>query len=404
MSENKGALTGVKIIDLSRVLAGPYATQMLGDMGAEIIKIERPFIGDDTRAWGPPFLGDTKESAYYLSINRNKKSLSVDISKPEGQEIIHALLKDSDILIENFKVGSLKKYHLDYESLQEKFPRLIYASITGFGQAGSLSTEPGYDLVAQAMGGLMSVTGEPDGAPMKVGVAVSDILTGLHMTIGILAALQARTHTKRGQHVDVSLLDSTLASLTNLAQYYLTAGTPAPRFGNAHSTIVPYQAFEAKDGWLVVAVGNDGQFKKLCTLLKQDEWADDGRFSTNPARVQHRDVLIPLLRASIEKFTVNDFVAQCRALDIPAGPVQRMDQVIESETIKERDMVVTMNHSSGQMTKLIGSPLKFSETPVNYTLAPPICGEHTYEILQALGYNSQKIDDLVDRKIIQIMR
>lgn len=399
-----GALSGIKIIDLSRVLAGPYATQMLGDMGADIIKIEKPFAGDDTRAWGPPFLEGTRESAYYLSINRNKKSLAVDISKPEGQEIVHALLKDADIMIENFKVGSLEKYALDYASLAPLYPKLIYASITGFGQKGVLSTEPGYDLVAQAMSGLMSVTGEPDGAPMKVGVAVSDILAGLHVTIGILAALQSRTQTGRGQMVDVSLLDSTLASLTNLAQYYLTAGKAAPRFGNAHSTIVPYQAFEAADGWLVLAVGNDGQFKKLCTLLNQSAWADDDRFTTNPARVQNRAVLIPLLKDAIKKFMVADFIKKCRAADIPAGPVQTIDQVINSQTIKERDMVTQMMHGSGTPTKLIGSPLKFSETPVDYTLPPPQCGAHTYEILQKLGYSSAQIDELLNRKIIEIMR
>ncbi len=399
-----GALSGIKILDLSRVLAGPYATQMLGDMGATIIKIERPYVGDDTRNWGPPFLEGTHESAYYLSINRNKKSLAIDISNHEGQEIIHALLKDSDILIENFKAGSLEKYNLDYQSLHKQYPRLIYASITGFGQSGALSTEPGYDLVAQAMSGLMSVTGEPDGAPMKVGVAVSDILTGLHVTIGILAALQSRHITNKGQMVDVSLLDSSLATMTNLAQYYLTSGHVAPRFGNQHSTIVPYQAFKAIDGWLVLAVGNDRQFKKLCELLRHPEWAEDERFKTNPARVTNRTILIPMLDEQILKFTVNDFVMKCREIDIPAGVVQTIEDVLNSQTINDRDMRISMSHSSGQQTDLVGSPLKFSNTPVEYTFAPPQCGEHTLEILTELGLSPQKITDLEDRKIIQIMR
>jgi crotonobetainyl-CoA:carnitine CoA-transferase CaiB-like acyl-CoA transferase len=399
-----GALTGIKVLDLSRVLAGPYATQMLGDMGADIIKIEKPFAGDDTRQWGPPFLEGTKESAYYLSINRNKKSVAIDITTQAGQKIIHDLLHDTDILIENFKVGSLEKYGLDYASLKDKYPRLIYASITGFGQNGSLSTEPGYDLVAQAMGGLMSVTGEPNGAPMKAGVALSDILTGLHVTVGILAALQSRHTTNKGQMIDVSLLDSTLASMTNLAQYYLTSHTVVKRYGNEHSTIVPYQAFEASDGWLVLAVGNDKQFQKLCALLKHDEWSDDDRFKTNPARVLNRDILIPLLSDAIKQFTVSDFVDACRAVDIPAGPVQNMAQIFASDQITAREMKISMDHVSGQPTDLVGSPLKFSETPVSYQCAPPICGQDTISVLQKLGYTNQTIENLVTQNIIEAVR
>lgn len=399
--QSMGALSGLKIIDLSRVLAGPYATQMLGDMGANVIKIERPFVGDDTRQWGPPFLGESNESAYYLSINRNKKSLAVDISHPDGQKIIHELLVDADILIENFKVGSLEKYKLDYQSLKDKYPRLIYASITGYGQNGPLSHEPGYDLVAQAMSGLMAVTGEPDGAPMKVGVAVSDILTGLHTTIGILSALQARHITGRGQMVDVSLLDSSLATLTNLAQYYLTSHQVAPRYGNAHSTIVPYQAFEARDGWLVIAVGNDHQFQKFCRFIGHDEWNNDPRFQTNPLRVQNRSTLIPLIESALKSFSVAEFVELCRAHDIPAGPVQNIKDVFSSDQIKTREMTISMDHYTGLKTDLVGSPLKFSETSVQYTLPPPVCGQHTVEILTNLGYKTEDIAGLATRKIIQ---
>lgn len=399
-----GALSGITVLDLSRVLAGPYATQMLGDMGANIIKIEKPYAGDDTRYWGPPFLDNTHESAYYLSINRNKKSVAVDIATPQGQKIIHDLLSTTDILIENFKVGSLEKYDLDYPSLKEKYPRLIYASITGFGQNGPLSTEPGYDLVAQAMGGLMSVTGEPTGAPMKAGVALSDILTGLHITIGILAALQSRAQTNKGQMIDVSLLDSTLASMTNIAQYYLTSEKVAPRFGNEHSTIVPYQAFQALDGWIALAVGNDHQFRKLCTILNHAEWASDERFSTNPARVKHRDILIPLLSESIQKLKADEFVNACREIDIPAGPVQNMAQVLNSDQIKARDMVISLPHHSGTSTKLVGSPLKFSETPVHYQCAPPVCGQDTVSVLQNLGYSDDDITQLAAKKIIEIVR
>ncbi len=404
-----GALSGLRVLDLSRVLAGPYCTQMLGDMGAEIIKIEKPGAGDDTRFWGPPFVrdrdgNDTTESAYYLSINRNKKSVAVDLASPEGRDIIIGLLQHCDILIENFKVGGLKKYGLDYDSLKNQFPGLIVCSITGYGQNGPLSTEPGYDLVSQAMGGLMSVTGAPDGDPMKVGVAVSDIITGLHAATGILAALHHRTTTGKGQHVDVALLDCTLATMTNLAQYYLTAGRVAPRQGNMHATIVPYQALKARDGWLVIAVGNDGQFAKLSTLLGHPEWAQDPRFSTNSARLANRDILSPLISASMAAHDVADFVQKCHDLDIPAGPVNTIEQAFAEPQIQAREMKIEMRHDlAPEPVSLVGSPLKFSETPVRYESAPPVLGRHTSEVLSGLlGMEDGQIKNLADRKIIQV--
>lgn len=397
-----GPLSGLRVVDLSRVLAGPACTQILGDLGADIIKVERPGVGDDTRKWGPPFLkdqdgNDTTESAYYLSCNRNKRSIAIDITTADGQAIIHDLLAKSDILIENFKAGDLKKYGLDFDAVHARHPHIIYASITGFGQTGPLSSEPGYDLLVQAMGGLMAITGEPDGAPMKVGVALSDVMTGHYAAIGILSALYTRQTSGRGQHIDVALLDSTLASLTNLAQYYLTSGTPAPRYGNAHSTIVPYQAFEARDGWLVIAVGNDTQFARFAKAVGHGEWADDTRFKTNSARVLHRETIVPLIAAKILTRTVAAWVSDMRDIDIPCGPVNPMDQVFAMDQIAARNMKITMNG-----TDLVGSPLKLSETPVDYRLFPPREGEHTADVLKnILGMDEKHIEKLKHQKIIK---
>lgn len=385
-----GPLAGIRVLDLSRVLAGPVCTQMLGDMGADIIKIERPGEGDDTRKWGPPFLqdetgADTSESAYYLSCNRNKRSVAVDITSAEGQALIHQLLEQCDILIENFKVGGLKKYGLDYDSVHARHPHIIYASITGFGQNGPLAAEPGYDLMAQATAGLMAVTGETDGAPMKVGVALSDVMTGLHAAVGVLAALHKRQHSRVGDHIDVALLDCTLASLTNLAQFYLTSGKVAPRWGNAHSTIVPYQGFEAADGWVVVAVGNDTQFARFAKLLGHGEWADDARFALNRHRVENRAVLIPLIAARMKTQTVAHWVRALREVDVPVGPVNHMDQVFAMEQIQARGMEIDMQHPlAAQPIHLVGSPLKFTENPVSYRLPPPVCGADTDAVLSEL--------------------
>lgn len=395
-----GALAGLRVVDLSRVLAGPSCTQILGDMGADIIKIERPGHGDDTRKWGPPFVQDattgqdSSESAYYLSCNRNKRSIAIDITKPEGQALIHDLLEQADILIENFKAGDLDRYGLGWKDVSLRHPHIIYASITGFGQTGPLSSEPGYDLMAQAMGGMMSVTGEPEGEPMKIGVALSDITTGLYAAIGILAALNARQHNGRGQRVDVALLDCTLASLTNLAQYYLTSQQVAPRYGNAHSTIVPYQAFQAADGWLVVAVGNDRQFSRFAKALGHGEWAEDPDFATNTARVLNRDRLIPLITATLSAQPTAHWVALMQEIDVPCGPVNTMDQVFAQEQIQAREMQIEMNHPSGKID-LVGSPLKLSATPVSYRLPPPLAGQQTDQILQSvLNLNEKDIETL----------
>lgn len=385
-----GPLHGIRVLDLSRVLAGPSCTQMLGDLGADIIKIEKPGEGDDTRKWGPPYLkdadgNDTTESAYYLSCNRNKRSVAIDITKPEGQALIHQLIEQCDILIENFKVGGLKKYGLDYDSVKARHPRIIYASITGFGQTGPLASEPGYDLMAQAMGGLMAITGEPDGAPMKVGVALSDIMTGLHAAIGILAALHKRKETGTGEHVDVALLDCTLASLTNLAQFYLTSGKVAKRWGNAHSTIVPYQAFEAADGWIVIAVGNDTQFARFATLLGHGEWAESEKFALNRNRVKNRDELIALIIPRIQEQPTAYWVEKLEEIDIPVGPVQSIDQAFDMKQVQARGMEIEMTHSlSPAPIHLVGSPFKLTENPVDYRLPPPVCGADTETVLNEL--------------------
>ncbi|HTK84338.1 MAG TPA: CaiB/BaiF CoA-transferase family protein [Patescibacteria group bacterium] len=402
-----GPLSDIRIVDLSRVLAGPFCTQILGDLGADIIKIEKPGAGDDTRKWGPPYLKDkdgkdTSESAYYLSANRNKRSAAIDIATPEGRELIHRLLEKSDILIENFKTGGLKKYSLDFSYVHKKHPHIIYASITGFGQTGPLSAEPGYDLMAQAMAGMMAVTGEPAGEPMKIGVALSDIMTGLYAAIGILSALHKRRETGRGQQIDVALVDCTLASLTNLAQYYLTSGKVAARFGNSHSTIVPYQAFEAADGWMVVAVGNDSQFARFAKLLGHEEWAKDPRFATNPARVIHRDVLLPLIAVAIKNRTRNEWLEGLEAIDVPGGPVNRIDEVFAMEQIQARNMRIEMGHAlASDPVPLIGSPLKLSETGVSYRQAPPVCGQNTDQVLrQLLELDTNRINELRARGVV----
>ncbi len=384
------ALNDIKILDLSRVLAGPVCTQILGDLGADVIKIEKPGAGDDTRHWGPPFLkdkdgNDTTESAYYLSANRNKKSVAIDIKTKKGQELIHKLLTQSDVLIQNFKKDGLEKYGLGYEQIKQKHPHIVYCSITGFGQSGPLSSEPGYDYLAQAMGGLMAITGEPDGQPMKVGVALSDVMTGLYAAIGILSALHAREKTSKGQLVDLALLDCTLASLTNVAQYYLTSGQSAPRMGNAHSTIVPYQTFKTSDGYIILAIGNDGQFKKFCDFAGHPEWAKDEQFSTNKARVLNRDDLIPLLSKTIAEKPAAHWIDGLRQADVPCGPVNTIDKVFEMEQVQAREMEIAMSHAlSPEALKLVGSPLKLSDTPPQYTHAPPILGQDTKEVLENL--------------------
>lgn len=406
--DRSGPLSDLRVLDLSRVLAGPVCTQILGDLGADIIKIEKPGEGDDTRKWGPPFLKnaqgqDTSESAYYLSANRNKRSAAIDISKPEGQALIHQLADQCDVLIENFKAGGLKKYGLDYESLSQRHPKIIYCSITGFGQTGPLSTEPGYDFLAQAMGGLMAITGEPGGQPMKAGVALSDIMTGLYAAIGILSALHHRERNGRGQHVDLALLDCTLAGMTNIAQYYLTSGTLAPRLGNAHSTIVPYQVFATSDGHVVVAVGNDTQFQRLCHFIGHDDWAADPLYATNAARVRHRDRIVPMIAAVIAGKTTGYWVQSLQDIDVPVAPVNAMDQTFAMPQVQAREMKIEMEHPlAAHPLNLVGSPMKLSGTPVDYRLAPPVCGQHTSEILsEVLHLDQTEIENLIAQKIVE---
>ena len=401
------ALSHIRVLDLSRVLAGPFCTQILGGLGAEIIKVEKPGSGDDTRGWGPPFVQDeggedTSESAYYLSCNRNKKSIAIDIRQEEGQALIKKLIASADVVIENFKVGGLEKYGLGYEDLKDQFPELIYCSISGFGQNGPLAKEPGYDFLAQAMTGLMACTGAPGEEPMKAGVALSDIMTGLNAAIGILAALNHREQSGKGQHVDVALTDCTLASLTNIAQFYLTSGQTAPRLGNAHSTIVPYQAFKAKDGHVILAVGNNDQFARFAAFVGHSEWAEDERFARNRDRVENREALVPMIAEIIATENVGHWVEALHEVGVPCSPVNTMDKVFEMEQIQARDMQIEMEHPlSKDPLKLVGSPIKLSQTPVSYDHAPPVCGQHTDEILQnLLDLDAQDIAELKEKGIV----
>lgn len=401
------SLEGLRVLDLSRVLAGPVCTQILGDLGAEIIKIEKPGEGDDTRNWGPPYLknkdgADTGESAYYLSANRNKQSVTIDISTAEGQSLIHALAAKSDVLIHNFKPGGLDKYGLGFDAMHAAHPHLVYTAISGFGQDGPLSREPGYDLMAQAMGGLMGHTGAPGGEPMKAGVALVDVMTGLYAAIGTLAALRARDATGKGQMVDLALLDVTLASMTNLAQYFLTSGTPPKRYGNAHATIVPYQAFEAADGHMIVAVGNDHQFRKFAGVLGHPEWADDPRFVHNGARVANRDTLVPMIAEILKTRGVAEWVAALESVLVPTAPVNAIDQVFAIPQIQARGMEIEMDHPlASAPVHLVGSPFHLSDTPVSYRLPPPVMGQHTEDaLIRLLGLKEAELADLKAKKII----
>ena len=392
-----GPLQGLRILDLSRILAGPTCTQMLGDLGADVIKVERPREGDDTRKWGPPYLKDlngidTTESAYYLSANRSKRSLTVDISFPEGQKLIRKLAGKSDVLIENYKVGGLKKYGLDFSSLNKELPNLIYCSISGFGQTGPKSHRPGYDFMIQAMGGIMSVTGEPDGSPMKVGVGIADVMCGMYAAVGILAAIRHREQGGKGQHIDLALLDSQAAWLINSGLNYLTSRQDQHRLGNAHPNVVPYQVFQTSDSFFVLAVGNNTQFKKFCEFADSPELADDIRFRTNKDRVHNRDVLAELINDLTKKFSTSYWLEELEKLQVPCGPVNSIREVFEDPQIQHRGMEISMPHhlSGNGKVSLIGSPLKMSETPVSYSNAPPTLGQHTDEILEELLGISEK--------------
>jgi len=373
-------LNGIRVLDLSRVLAGPYCTMVLGDLGADVIKVESP-QGDETRGWGPPFAEG--ESAYYLCVNRNKRSIIVDFKTVEGRSILSRLIQQSDVLVENFRPGSLARFSLDFESASALNPNLIYCSITGFGHTGPLRDKPGYDFMIQAMGGLMSFTGEPDGEPMKVGVAVADLFAGQNAVIAILAALQARTQTGKGQHLDISLFDSQLGMLANIASNYLVSGNLPRRYGNAHANIVPYQSFQTSDGWLVIAVGNDNQFASLCNFIGKPEWSSDPRFSKNSARVQNRDELLSILKPMFLTKTVNEWLSVIGD-EFPCGPINNLERTFSMPQVEAREMLVRMQHSIIGDLPLVGSPLKFSDTSVEYKLPPPRLGEHTEEVLDEL--------------------
>lgn len=372
------ALAGIKVLDLSRVLAAPGCTQILADLGAEVLKIERPVQGDETRQWTPPTFEDGT-SAYFATVNRNKKSLTIDMSRPEGQAIIRRLAQEADILVENFKVGGLKKYGLDYESLKAVNPRLIYASLTGFGQYGPDAHKPGYDYIIQALSGLMSITGPADGMPHKVGVAVVDLFTGLQLSIGVLAALRAREQSGCGQQVDVSLLDSALAMTANIGQNYLANGKTPQRLGNAHQSIVPYQVFEvANQQHMVLACGNDKQFAAVCQVMSE-AWDQDARFATNPLRVQHRKELIPLMQHVFLSKSRDEWIRLFEAAGVPCGAINTIDEALQLPQAVAREMTVSFENSP---VRVLGNPIKLSDTPVQYQSPPPRLGQHTEEVLK----------------------
>ena len=409
-----GALDGVRVLDLSRVLAGPWCTQTLADLGAEVIKIERPPApghpgGDDTRGWGPPFLKDRKgrdtaDAAYFLGTNRNKRSVTIDIAQPEGQALILQLAGRCDVMIENFKVGDMARYGLDAANLCQRYPRLVYCSITGFGQTGPYRDRAGYDYAVQGMGGLMSITGErddrPGGGPQKVGVAVADLFTGMYATVAILAALRHRDATGQGQVIDMALLDTQVAMLANLGANYLVTRQAPRRAGNAHQNIVPYQVFEVADGHLILAVGNDGQFCRFCTVAGCTELSLDPRFASNANRVRHRDTLVPLLADKMRLRNRADWLAALEAAKVPCGPINDLDDVFADPQVGERGMTVTLAHPHTDVLQLVASPMKLSATPVQVRRPPPLLGQHTDEVLAEMGVDAAHRQQLRDRGVI----
>jgi crotonobetainyl-CoA:carnitine CoA-transferase CaiB-like acyl-CoA transferase len=401
-------LEGVRVLDLSRVLAGPWCTQTLADLGADVIKVERPGTGDDTRGWGPPFLKDregrdTAEAAYYLGTNRNKRSLTIDIAKPAGQALVRRLASQCDVFVENFKVGDMARYGLDAATLRAANPRLVYCSITGFGQTGPYRERAGYDYAVQGMGGLMSVTGErddlPGGGPQKVGVAVADLFTGMYASVAILAALRHRDLTGEGQVVDMALLDTQVAMLANLGANFLVTGVPPGRMGNAHQNIVPYQVFEVADGHVILAVGNDGQFAKFCEVAGCPGLAADPRFAKNADRVRHRDVLVPMLAERMKQRRKHDWLAALEAAKVPCGAINSLDEVFADPHVQSRGMTVGVPHPLADGLRLVASPIKLSDTPVQYRRPPPLLGEHTDEVLAAFGIDADERASLKEQGV-----
>lgn len=394
-------LDGIRVLDLSRVLAGPWCTQQLADLGAEIIKIERPDSGDDTRHWAPPWLDGTEESAYFLSANRGKYSVCVDFSQPEGQDLIRRLAAEADVLVENFKVGGLAAYGLDYDALREINPALVYCSISGFGQTGPYAQRAGYDFLIQAMSGLMSVTGEPDGEPMKAGVAFADVFTGLYSANAILAALHQRRLTGEGTHIDMALFDVQIGVMANQALSYLTTGMNPPRLGNAHPSIVPYQVFPTADQEMVIAVGNDAQFARLCDVLDLPELASDARFASNAARVEHRDALVPILSKRLREGTRAEWLSQLEAVGVPSGPINTLEQVFDDPQVQSRQVQISRPHGSGREVSLVSNPIRFGDETLNAELGPPTLGEHTSTLLsERLEIDEATLADLEARGVI----
>jgi formyl-CoA transferase len=404
------ALSHIRVLDLSRVLAGPWASQNLADLGAEVIKVERPGSGDDTRAWGPPFLKDadgkeTNNSAYYLSVNRGKKSVTLDISRPEGQRIARELAARSDVLLENYKVGGLAKYGLGYDEVRKLNPRIVYCSITGFGQTGPHAHRPGYDFIFQGMGGLMSITGErddaPGGGPQKVGIAITDVLTGMYAALAITAALAHRERTGVGQYIDLALLDTIVAFGANQIHNYFVSGKVPPRYGNAHANLVPYEVFPTADGHLILAAGNDAQWQSFCNAAGRSELAAEPRFRTNPDRIRNRKELIPLVRDIMKERTRKDWIARLDAAGVPCGPINDYREVFDDPQVRHRGLKIETPHPVSGRVPGIASPMRFSKTPVEYDLPPPLLGQHTREVLGSLlEIPGEELDRLAAAKVI----
>ena len=403
-------LDGVRVLDLSRILAGPWATQVLADFGADVIKVERPGVGDDTRTWGPPYLQDaegrdTRESAYYLCANRGKRSVAIDFTTAEGQALLRELVMQCDVLVENYKVGGLKKYGLDFTSLQAINPRLVYCSITGYGQDGPYAQRAGYDAAIQAIGGLMSVTGEPDGAPgagpQKVGVAATDLMTGMYAATAILAALRHAERTGVGQQIDLALLDTQVAWLANQASNYLVGGVVPTRQGTAHPNIVPYQVMPAADGYFMLAVGNDGQFARLCEVIGEPQLASDPRYATNNARVAHREELVPYLQQRLRTRPAGQWLEALEKAVVPANPVNRIDQVFDDPQVQARGLRIELPHAGGGSVPMVRNPLKFSATPLQYRQAAPVLGQHTREVLdEVLSIDDARLQALQAQGVV----
>ena len=404
------ALGHIRVLDLSRVLAGPWCSQNLADLGADVIKIERPGNGDDTRAWGPPYARDaegrdTGEAAYYLSANRGKRSVTVDIASSEGQALLHELVKHCDVVLENFKVGHLKRYGLDYDTLKAIKPDLVYCSITGFGQDGPYAHRAGYDFLIQGMGGLMSVTGErddlPGGGPQKAGVALTDLMTGMYATVAVLAALTHRDRSGEGQHIDMALLDTQVAMLANMGSNYLNSGKPPKRWGNAHANIVPYQTFACADGHIIVATGNDGQYQKFVEAGGRPELGGDPRFATNPLRVRNRDLLVPILAEMVKEKPRDEWIALLESRGVPCGPINDIGEVFANEQVRAREVAIELPHPTAGKVKLVRNPIRMSATPATSDKAPPLLGQHTDEVLrEVLGRSEEEIAALRGKGVL----